>query len=69
MVGDHDETLGKVALDSAIGCLGDLIPNAAVTGDADYGGTPPLGYRRYEDAKVFFCSRHVPVVSRPVYEI
>lgn len=69
MVCDHDKALGKVAFNSSVCGLDDLVSNALVAGDADHRGCPPLCYCGDENSKVFFCSGHVLVVPSPVDEV
>lgn len=44
MICDHDDAVGKVELDTAVGGAPDLSSNGVVATDAYGGGTPDLGH-------------------------
>lgn len=61
MVGNHDDALGKVKLDGAVGHLSDLAGDRLVAADADNGASPDARHDGDDEAKGAFCHGHVGV--------
>lgn len=63
MICNHDDTVRKVELDTAVRSAPDLASNGVVTTDAYGGGTPDFGHGDDEETKGFLCQSHVGVVE------
>lgn len=69
MVCNHDDALGKVELDSPVGCGFDLPCDRRISADTDHRGSPDLGHDGGGEGKGTLGHGHIGVVPVPVDEI
>ena len=69
MIGHHDKPMGKVAPETPIIHLIQLVLHTLVSSNSDSSGRPPLSHGRGKDSKRLFGPCHVSIVELRVNEL